>query len=213
MSTSQNTIEFLLDQLGDARAFTTRKMFGEYCLYYLGRPVGLVCDNQLFLKPTDAGVAALERVEYGHPYPGARPHIRLTADAWEDGPRLMEIVRTTAMDLPAAKPPRPRAAKKSTAKPPAGVADKASIDALPNLGPKSKIMLAEAGIGSIAALRKLGAVAAYVKVRQKSPRASLNLLWALEGALTGIHWTVVAKEHRTSLLLALEQYQRPARKK
>jgi DNA transformation protein len=33
---------------------------------------------------------------------------------------------------------------------------------------------------------------------------SLNLLWALEGALTGRPWQVVAKEHRLSLLLALE---------
>jgi DNA transformation protein len=32
----------------------------------------------------------------------------------------------------------------------------------------------------------------------------LNLLWALEGALTGCPWQVVAKEHRLSLLLALE---------
>ncbi|MCM0610232.1 MAG: TfoX/Sxy family DNA transformation protein [Ideonella sp. WA131b] len=31
-----------------------------------------------------------------------------------------------------------------------------------------------------------------------------NLLWALEGALTGLPWQVVAKEHRLSLLLALE---------
>jgi DNA transformation protein len=37
---------------------------------------------------------------------------------------------------------------------------------------------------------------------------SLNLLWALEGALSGEHWQVVAKEHRTSLLLALEEQER-----
>ena len=33
-------------------------------------------------------------------------------------------------------------------------------------------------------------------------RASLYLLWALEGALTGLPWQVVAQEHRLSLLLA-----------
>jgi DNA transformation protein len=34
---------------------------------------------------------------------------------------------------------------------------------------------------------------------------SLNLLWGLESALTGEHWQDVAKKHRTSLLLALEE--------
>ena len=33
-------------------------------------------------------------------------------------------------------------------------------------------------------------------------------LWALEGALSGLPWQVVAREHRTSLLLALETLDR-----
>ena len=52
-------------------------------------------------------------------------------------------------------------------------------------------------------LQALGSVAAYVAVKRVAPQASLNLLWALEGALTGEHWQRVATEHRTSLLLAL----------
>jgi DNA transformation protein len=44
-------------------------------------------------------------------------------------------------------------------------------------------------------------------VKKVEPSASLNLLWALEGALTGLHWQEVAKEHRTSLLLALETHE------
>jgi DNA transformation protein len=79
--------------------------------------------------------------------------------------------------------------------------------ALPNLGPKSQEMLSRSGIHSEAQLRKLGAVAAYVQVLQTQPKASLNLLWALEGALTGLPWQEVARHHRTSLLLALEQCQ------
>jgi DNA transformation protein len=58
----------------------------------------------------------------------------------------------------------------------------------------------------LARLRQLGAVAAYAKVKQQAPRASLNLLWALEGALTNLPWQTVARDHRTSLLLALEQH-------
>lgn len=80
-------------------------------------------------------------------------------------------------------------------------------DELPNLGPKSRAMLASVGITSIGQLRELGAVAAYAKVKRAHAKASLNLLWALEGALTGLSWQHVAKEHRTSLLLALEAHE------
>ena len=80
-----------------------------------------------------------------------------------------------------------------------------ALNRLPGLGPKSAQMLAAAGIESVAQLQVLGAVAAYVRVKQTCPGASLNLLWALEGALSGQDWRTVAREHRTSLLLALDQ--------
>ena len=82
-----------------------------------------------------------------------------------------------------------------------------AIADLMSLGPRSQAMLERAGIDSVAQLRELGAVAAYAQVRRAGPGASLNLLWALESALTGIPWQQVAREHRTSLLLALEDYE------
>jgi len=82
-----------------------------------------------------------------------------------------------------------------------------SLASLSNLGPKSAEFLRTAGIKSYAELASLGAVAAFAKVKKAQPKASLNLLWALEGALTGLHWREVAKEHRTGLLLALESHE------
>jgi DNA transformation protein and related proteins len=79
-----------------------------------------------------------------------------------------------------------------------------ALGSLKNLGPVSRQMLAAAGLHDEAAVRAVGAVAAYARVRAVCPKASLNLLWALEGALTGLPWQVVAREHRTSLLLALD---------
>lgn len=76
---------------------------------------------------------------------------------------------------------------------------------LANIGPVSKRMLAAAGITSIEALRRLGSVEAYRRVRSHDPRASLNLLWALEGALTGRPWEDVARNDRLSLLLQLDR--------
>lgn len=85
-----------------------------------------------------------------------------------------------------------------------------SIATLPNLGPKSQQMLARAGIHTLADLQSLGAVAAYVQTKRSGARVSLNLLWALEGAISGLHWQDVARDHRTSLLLALEDCERGA---
>ncbi len=75
---------------------------------------------------------------------------------------------------------------------------------LPGLGPKSLAMLAAAGLHGRADLESLGSVRAYLRVKAAGQNASLNLLWAMEGALTGEHWRVVAREHRTRLLLALD---------
>jgi DNA transformation protein len=79
-----------------------------------------------------------------------------------------------------------------------------NISDLPNFGPKSQQMLAQAGIHTIEQLRELGAVHAYVQVKRSGACSSLNLLWAMEGALSGRHWQEVAKHDRLSLLLELE---------
>ena len=79
-----------------------------------------------------------------------------------------------------------------------------AIADLQGLGPRSQVMLAGAGIKTVTQLKRVGSVRAYAKVKATGANASLNLLWALEGALTGLPWQVVAKENRLSLLLALE---------
>jgi DNA transformation protein len=99
------------------------------------------------------------------------------------------------------------------------MSDAKSLSDLPSLGPKSQEMLARAGIKTVAQLRAMGSVAAYARVKkmegrvegpgegQLKAKASLNLLWALESALSGEPWQQVARLHRTSLLLALDQYE------
>jgi predicted flap endonuclease-1-like 5' DNA nuclease len=109
-----------------------------------------------------------------------------------------------------ASPPEPSARRK-----PAAVARSSTdaIAALPNLGAVSARRLAEAGITSIATLRRLGAVEAWRRVRAHWPGASLNLLWALEGALTGRGWQEVARTERTRLLLALDDDRHSTRRR
>jgi DNA transformation protein len=101
MSTSPGTASFLLEQLAPLGDASLRRMFGEYCLYVAGAPVGLVCDDQLYLKPTEAGRALCDEPREGSPYPGAKPHLLITADLWEDRDWLCHLVGTSARALPA----------------------------------------------------------------------------------------------------------------
>ncbi|MBT0570921.1 TfoX/Sxy family protein [Curvibacter sp. CHRR-16] len=117
MPTAQATIDFLQDQLSSLPLVSTHKMFGEYCLYVAGKPVGLVCDNQLFLKPTDPGTALLHAVVHGHPFPGAKPHLLITADQWEERDWLCSVVQATDQALPMPKPKsQPKAPRSPKAK-------------------------------------------------------------------------------------------------
>ncbi|HYD82256.1 MAG TPA: TfoX/Sxy family protein [Paucimonas sp.] len=75
---------------------------------------------------------------------------------------------------------------------------------LRNLGPKSDAMLASVGIHTHAELAARGAIDAFVALKRAGQPVSLNLLWALEGALTGRHWRDVARDDRLRLLNELE---------
>jgi DNA transformation protein len=60
---------------------------------------------------------------------------------------------------------------------------------LKNIGPASVRQLREVGIEDEAALRKLGAIAAYRRLKHAFPREiSVVMLYALEGALRRCHW-------------------------
>ncbi len=59
---------------------------------------------------------------------------------------------------------------------------------LRNIGPKSAAWLRQVGIHEPEQLIELGAVEAFVRIRRAGFRPSLNLLYALEGALLGVHW-------------------------
>ena len=118
MATSQSTVDDLLERLAAAGRVTARKMFGEYCLYLAEKPIALVCDDTLFVKPTPAGRALLPDAVEQSPYPGAKPHFMLAYDDWTDREALCRLARVTFEALPAAKPRTRRPAAKPRKKAP-----------------------------------------------------------------------------------------------
>lgn len=74
------------------------------------------------------------------------------------------------------------------------------IHLLLNLGPATARRLAAVGITDETALRRLGAAAAYRRVKHEFPReTSLVLLHALEGALADTPWLELSDEVKTRL--------------
>jgi len=67
MASDQSTIDFLLEQLQHAGEIRARKMFGEYALYCNDKVVALVCDDQLFIKPTDISEQFLDSTTLAPP--------------------------------------------------------------------------------------------------------------------------------------------------
>ncbi|HHF7365633.1 TPA: TfoX/Sxy family protein [Legionella bozemanae] len=108
MSSKQSTIDFILDQIADTNMIRAKKMFGEYAIYYHEKVVALVCDDQLFLKPTTAGKAFINNYIEGIPYPGAKPYLLISGDLLEDSEWLTHLIRLTASELPEPKKKRPK---------------------------------------------------------------------------------------------------------
>ena len=73
------------------------------------------------------------------------------------------------------------------------------------LGPRSLAWLAEVGIETPQELAALDPFEVYARIKARQPRASVNLLYALIGAVEGRDWRDVARSERTTILLRLEE--------
>lgn len=80
-----------------------KKMFVEYGIYSNQKIVGLICDNKLFIKPTNSGRDFIENIIIKLPYEGVKPYF-LIEDKIEDSDWLSELVRITGTESPAPKP-------------------------------------------------------------------------------------------------------------
>jgi TfoX-like protein len=79
-----------------------------------------------------------------------------------------------------------------------------NVGKIRNVGPKSAAWLRQVGVRTQEDLVRLGAVEAFMKVKRAGFRPSLNLLYALEGALADCHWADLPDERKTALLAAAE---------
>lgn len=115
MASDLNFVEYICDCLNGAGQISFKKMFGEYAIYCDGKVVALVCDNQLFVKPTAAGRSAMlqgsrytnDSIVEAPPYPGAKPYF-LISEQLDEREWMSNLIRLTASVLPLPKPKKPK---------------------------------------------------------------------------------------------------------
>lgn len=99
MASTTDFVTYVCDQLRGAGAVSSHKMRGEYALYLDGKVFALVCDDQVFVKPTPAGRLLMGEPNLAPPYPGAKPHFMIN-ELLDDADLVVALVRATAEALP-----------------------------------------------------------------------------------------------------------------
>ena len=102
MASKIEFVEFIVDQLQEAGLITYKKMFGEYGIYCDGKIFALICNNQFFLKITEAGRQICPDLREAPPYPGAKNYFLV--EEVEDRELLTRLTAATCAALPEPKP-------------------------------------------------------------------------------------------------------------
>lgn len=220
-SRKQAFANFVVELMAPWAPVQARPMFGGFGVYRDGLMFAILIEDVLYLKVDDVSEPQFARrglARFSYESKGRVASLRYCqapAEAYDE-PAHMATWANLAYESAVRQQNKKKASAGKKRSHTASDADVSSderlggtgeLSAMRNLGPKSLAMLAKAGIKQEAQLRRLGSVVAYARTKSVSPQASLNLLWALEGALTNRDWKVVAETDRASLLMALEDVQ------
>lgn len=97
MASHKNFLDYVAEQLREAGAIRSRKMFGEYGLYCDEVFFAVICDDQFFVKITPEGEAAFPNLPKAPPYEGAKDSF-LVEDI-ENREQMTELTRITCEAL------------------------------------------------------------------------------------------------------------------
>lgn len=99
MATSKEFHDYVLENLRRAGVVSTRKMMGEYLVYFGDRLAGNICDNRLLLKQTEASLRLLPDAEKEYPYKGSKTLMLLVEDFENEG-LMRQIIEEMYFQLP-----------------------------------------------------------------------------------------------------------------
>ncbi|ENK2261965.1 TPA: DNA transformation protein [Vibrio parahaemolyticus] len=184
----------LFEALGNIKS---RSMFGGFGLFADETMFALVVNNQLHIRAdqqtsSDFETQGLKPYVYKkRGFPVVTKYYAISSELWESSDRLIEVAKKSLENAKLEKE------QQASTKP-------NRLKDLPNLRLATERMLKKAGIDSVAQLEEEGALSAYKAIRDThSTTVSLELLWALEGAINGTHWSVVPQSRREELMNGL----------
>ncbi len=102
MATTKEFHDYVLEQLSPLGDISTRRMMGEYCLYFHGKLVGDICDNRLLIKATETARRLLADCPLEYPYEGSKTRMYAVADL-ENRELLRELLEGVYAELPEKK--------------------------------------------------------------------------------------------------------------
>lgn len=107
MASKLEFVEYVAEQCRGAGEITFKKMFGEYGLYCNGKIFALVCDDEFFVKITEAGKRF--KLPEKPPYDGSKNYFFV--EDVDNAELLTELVTATYNALPEPKPKKPKKPK------------------------------------------------------------------------------------------------------
>lgn len=102
MATTKEFHDYVVENLQRVGEITTRKMMGEYLVYYQGKLIGDICDNCLFLKPTESVLKLLLDADRAYPYEGSKT-LMVVVDGVEDVELMTKVLTAMVKELPEKK--------------------------------------------------------------------------------------------------------------
>ncbi|MGM9785581.1 MAG: TfoX/Sxy family protein [Candidatus Cryptobacteroides sp.] len=101
MACNSDFVQYIVDQCSGAGEIAVRKMMGDYCIYCDGILFGLICDNNFYLKVTEAGKVLLKELILKPPYDGAKDYFYI--NDVDDREYLVSLIQATLPALPKPK--------------------------------------------------------------------------------------------------------------
>ena len=94
--------EYVRDIFSEYGEIVIKSMMGGYLVYFNGKLIGDICDNELFMKRTPTSDRLLADSELRYPYEGSKTLMHVF-DRFEDTELVLELLDGMYAELPAPK--------------------------------------------------------------------------------------------------------------
>ncbi|MBE9863571.1 competence protein TfoX [Campylobacter concisus] len=99
--------EYVRDRFSEFGDIVIKSMMGGYLVYFNGKLIGDICNNELFLKRTPTSDRLLADSELRYPYNGSKTLMHVF-EKFEDANLIGELLRSMYAELPEKKPAKAR---------------------------------------------------------------------------------------------------------